>query len=130
MRITSSMNRTGSSNIASPQVVVEARETFAIDGVVFLKTAEVEPVAGELRRQAARTFVFQHPAGLRDQDIRLLQIAARGQPQKFLVRHARPEEIAQPAGQSVAGQRLRAPVRSLRPADFVDAAKLCAVGLR
>ena len=45
--------RIGSSNIAWRSSFVNARESLAIDAVVFFEAAEVEPVAAELGRQAA-----------------------------------------------------------------------------
>ena len=50
---TSTKKRTGSSNIACRSSLVKRREPLAIDAVVLLEAAEVEPVAAELGRQAA-----------------------------------------------------------------------------
>ena len=102
--------RIGSSNIASPQLVVERREPLAVDAVVLLEAAEVEPVAGELGRQAADAVVLQHPPGLGGEHLGLVQVAGRGVGQQLVVRHARPEEVAQPAGQGVVRQRPHAAV--------------------
>ena len=65
LRITSLMNRTGSSNIASRSSLLKHGEALAIDRVVFLEAPEIEPVASELGGQPARAFVLQHPADLR-----------------------------------------------------------------
>src|ERR1035441_7439474 len=67
--------------------------------------SEIEPVATEFGRQPARALVFHHPAGLRDQDVRPLQIARRRVRQQLLVGHAGPKEITEPAGESVPGER-------------------------
>ena len=88
-----------------PQLVVEGREPAAVDAVVLLEPAEVEPVAAELGGQAAGPVVAEHPAGLGGEDLGALQLARGGQGQQLLVGHARPEEVAQPAGQAVARER-------------------------
>ena len=46
------------------QLVAELGEALAIDRVVLVEAPEVEPVAAELRGQAARALVLQHPADL------------------------------------------------------------------
>ena len=49
------------------QLIVEARESLAVHGIEVFEMAEVQPVAAEFRGEAARTIVFQHAAGLREQ---------------------------------------------------------------
>ena len=60
------------------EIVVELRETRTIDGVVVFKETEVEPVAGELRGQAADAGVLQHAAGLGEEDCGFLQVVRCG----------------------------------------------------
>ena len=60
------------------EIVVELRETRAIDGVVGFKETEGEPVAGELRGQAADAGVFHHAAGLGEEDCGFLQVVGCG----------------------------------------------------
>ena len=102
----SSTKRIGSSNIASRSSFVKLGEPLAVDGVVFFEAADVEPVAGEFRRQAPSAAVLQHPPGLGGEHVRLVQIAGGGVLHQLLVRHARPEEVAQAAGECVVGERL------------------------
>ena len=86
------------------EFVVEGLEAAAIDAVVLLEPAEVEPVAAELGRKAADAVVAEHPPGLGDEDLGALEFACRGAAQQLVVGHARPEEIAQAAGQVVIAQ--------------------------
>ena len=99
--------RIGSSYIAWRSSLVKLGEPLAIDAVVFLEAAEVQPVAGELRGQAPDAVVAEHAPRLRDQHLRLVQVAGGGVCEQLVVGHARPEEVAQPAGQGVVRQRLR-----------------------
>ena len=82
-------------------------EPLAIDAVVLLEAAELQPVAGEFRGQAADAVVAEHAPRLRDQHLRLVQVARGGVGQQLVVGHARPEEVAQPAGQGIVRQRPR-----------------------
>ena len=116
------MNRIGSSNIACAQLVAELREALAIDRVVLVEAPEVEPVAAELRGQPARALVFQHAAHLREQHRFVAQIAGGGARRQLGVRHARPQEVAQPARERVIGQRRDARARRVRRAASADAA--------
>jgi hypothetical protein len=56
----------------------EAGEALAVDGVVLLEAAEVEPVAAELDGQAAGTVVLQHAPGLGGEHLGPVQVAGRG----------------------------------------------------
>ena len=87
------------------QLVREAREPLAVDGVVFLEPANVEPVAGKLGRQAPGAPILQHSPGLRGEHLGLVQIAGRGMLHQLFVRHARPEEVAQAARERIVGER-------------------------
>ncbi len=93
-----------------PQLVVERREPAAVDAVVLLEPAEVEPVAAELGGQAAHAVVAEHSPGLGRQHVGLVQVARLGVREQLLVGHARPEEVAQPAGQVVVRQGQHAAV--------------------
>ena len=87
------------------QFAREAREPLAIHGVVFLEAANVEPVAGELGREVPDAAVLQHPPGLRAEHVGFAQIPGRRVLHQLLVRHARPEEVAQAAGDFIVRQR-------------------------
>ena len=104
-RTRSTKKRIGSSNIARRSSSLKRREPLAIDAVVLLEPAEVEPVAAELGGQAADAVVAQHPPGLGDEHLGPVQVAGGGAGQQLLVGHARPEEVAQAAGQGVVRQR-------------------------
>ena len=67
--------------------------------------ARIEPVRRELRGQPARSRIFQHPPGLRGQNVGSCQIARSGMFQQLFIRHAGPQEVAQPARQRVRRQR-------------------------
>ena len=105
----STKKRMGSSYIAWRSSLVKLGEPLAVDAVVLLEAAELQPVAGELRGQAADAVVAEHAPRLRDEHLRLVQVARGGVGQQLVVGHARPEEVAQPAGQGVVRQRLRPP---------------------
>jgi hypothetical protein len=85
------------------QLTREAWEPLAVDGVVFLETSNVEPVAGEFSGQMPGAPVLQHPPGLRAEHVRFTQIAGRGAFHQLVVRHARPQEVAQAAGECIVG---------------------------
>ena len=87
---------------------MKRREPLAVDAVVLLEPAEVEPVAAELGGQAADAVVAQHPPGLGDEHLGAVQVAGGGPGEQLVVGHARPEEVAQAAGQGVVRQRLDA----------------------
>ena len=91
------------------QLVVEAREPLAIDAVVLLEAAEVEPVAAELRGQAADAVVAQHAPGLRDEHLRLVQVAGGGMGQQLLRR------ACSTRGSSSAGWPGRSPTAAALP---------------
>src|SRR6266576_6304247 len=57
------------------QFIIECREAFPIDRVVFLETAEVEPVTSEFHRQIANMNIFYHSPRLRDKNVGPVQIA-------------------------------------------------------
>src|SRR5207253_2682555 len=88
-----------------PQLIAKRRKTAAIDAVVLLEAAEIEPVAAELHGQTSNAIVRQHSPGLCGENLRLMQVAGRGAHQKFGIRHARPEEVTQSAGQFVIAER-------------------------
>ena len=112
---TSTKKRIGSSNIACAQLVVEAREPLAVDAVVLLEAAEVEPVAAELGGQAADAVVAAASAGPAAASTSgRCRSPAAAWASSSRVGHARPEEVAQPAGQRVVRQRPRRP-RPARP---------------
>jgi len=67
--------------------------------------ARIEPVRRELHSQPAGSRIFQHPPGLRRQNLGFRQIARRGMLQQLFIRHAGPQEVAQPARQRVRRQR-------------------------
>ena len=92
--------------MASRSSLLKLGKAIAIDGIVFFETAEIEPVAGELDSQTARAFILQHAARLRDQHLGLSQIALAACSRSSSIRHAGPEEVAQPAGEIVGSQGL------------------------
>ena len=57
------------------QLVAELGKALAIDRVVLVEAAEVEPVASELGGQPARALVLQHPADLGEQHRFVTQLA-------------------------------------------------------
>src|SRR5579862_1331219 len=75
------------------QIVGKILEPLSVDGVVLLETTEIEPVAGELRGQAADTIVTEHALGLREEYGRLVQVTGSGMREKLCVGHAGPEEV-------------------------------------
>jgi len=85
------------------QIVREARETFSIHRVVCFETPEIEPITGELGGHPDRPLVFQHASNLRRQNILRLQIAGRCVGQQLPIGHARPQEVTEPARQSIPG---------------------------
>ena len=106
----------------------EGWEPLAVHGVVFLEPADVEPVAGKLGRQAADAGVPHHPTCLGGEHVGFVQIAGRRMFHQLLVRHARPEEVAQTAGECIVGEGRdvrclahRSSFRALRERRRVDA---------
>jgi hypothetical protein len=87
------------------QIVVKLGKRSRSTEVDRFEAAEIEPVAAEFGGQPAHAVVFQHAARLRQQHVGPLQIARRGVRQQFLVGHAGPQEITQPAGQFVPAER-------------------------
>ncbi len=72
------------------QIVVERGKALAIHRVVGLELAKTEPVAGELSGHAPHAGVFQHAPGLRQQDVRPLQVTNGCVPQQLIIGHAGP----------------------------------------
>src|SRR6478609_3390087 len=60
------------------EFVVEGGETFAVDGVVLLEAAKIQPVSGKLSREIAKAIVLQHPARLGRKDRGVLKLAGGG----------------------------------------------------
>src|SRR5262249_50096557 len=87
------------------KLVRENGEAFAVHRVVILKPTEVQPGAREFRGHPARAVVFQHPANLRRKHGRLPKVIGGGVGEQFFIGHAGPEEVTQPAGKRVTGQR-------------------------
>ena len=91
-----------------PQLVVERREAAAIDAVVLLEPAEVEPVAAELGGQPPHAVVAEHPPGLGRQDLR----AGAGRPPRRA--RATPRRACSPRGNSSGGWPGRSPTAAGR----------------
>src|SRR6266478_240269 len=83
------------------QIVAEIREALAIDAVELLKSADIEPVAAKLDRQAPDFPVGHHALRLSQQNIRPMQLALGGTGYQPIIRHARPEEITEPTGELI-----------------------------
>ena len=98
--------RTGSSNIAFRRSVLKLGNRSRSTVLMLVKLAETEPIAAKLDRQIACPVVFQHAARFGGNDFRLLQIPVRRPGQQFVIRHARPKEIAQPACEFIVRQGL------------------------
>ena len=81
----------------TPQLVVECGEPAAIDAVVLLEPAEVEPVAAELRGQAPHAVAPGASVGPAREDLGLVQVARGG------VRPATPRRACSPRGSSSVG---------------------------
>ena len=64
---------------------------------MLFEPAEVEEVAAELGDEPPHTQVLQHPFCLPDKDVRTLQLASGGHGEQLVIRHARPEEVAETA---------------------------------
>jgi hypothetical protein len=79
------------------QIVVEDRESFAIDGIELFEPAEIEPGAAKLGREAAGALVLQHTASLSHQHLRPLQLAPECDCHELGIGHPGPQEIAEPA---------------------------------
>ena len=83
------------------QAVTEGGKACTVHGADQFEIANLQPVTPELHRQGPAARVLQHPPRLRFDHSRLMQVACRSVPQEFRIRHARPQEIAQSAGQIV-----------------------------
>jgi hypothetical protein len=70
------------------QRAVEAREALAVDGVVLLEAAEIEPVAAELERQSAHAIVLEQAARLGDEHRGNVELAGGGMGEELGVGHA------------------------------------------
>ena len=71
-----------------------------------LQVANLQPLAGEVLDEGTRLRVLEHAPRLCFQHVRLLQVCLAGQLEQFLVGHAAPQEIRQPAGQFPVVDRL------------------------
>ena len=87
------------------QGVVEGGEADAVDGVVFLEAAEVEPVAAELDGESADAVVLDHALRLGGEDFGTMQGAGIGTREQGGIRRAGPEEVAEAVGEGVIGER-------------------------
>ena len=102
LRMTSSMKRIGSSNMASRSSLLKAGKRSRSTELFVLEAPEIQPVAAELDGETARPLVFQHAPGLRRAERR----ASRRSPAAACASNSssgmlRPEEIAQPARQRI-----------------------------
>ena len=77
----------------------ERREMALALLVVGVEVVDLEPLAGELGGQAADPVVADQPAGLGDQDVRVVEPSLCGGLAQVVVGHRGPEEIAEPAGE-------------------------------
>ncbi len=104
--------RTGSSNIdrrsSSLKVLNRARSTLLCSSN-RRKSSQLPPNSVARPRTAV---VTQHATGLCHQHLGTVQVAGRGPGQQLRVGHARPEEVAQAAGQVVIRQRPDARARA------------------
>src|SRR5947208_1020935 len=67
--------------------------------------AEAEPLADEVFGEGLRPGIAQHALDLLAEYARLTQPVLRGKLEKRLVRHGTPEEVGEPAGESVVVER-------------------------
>ncbi len=78
-----------------PELRVELREHLGV-GRRVLEAAQVQPLAGEVLVEGVGLRVGQHPVDLHPNLLLVLEEALIGQGEELVVRHARPEEVAQP----------------------------------
>ena len=67
------------------QLICEGGKALAIHGVDFLETAEIEPVAAELRSEVSDAVVSEQTPRLGGDDLGLVQIARGGVREQFRV---------------------------------------------
>ena len=68
------------------QLIREGGKALAIHGVDFLETAEIEPVAAELRSEVSDAVVGEQTPRLSGDDLGLVQIARGGVREQFRIR--------------------------------------------
>src|SRR3954470_6520279 len=86
------------------QFIVERRKAVSVHAVMFLESAHIEPIACKFNGEVPHARIIQKPAGLSNDDFRVMQIASDSLREQLFIRHAGPEEIAEPAGERVIGQ--------------------------
>src|SRR5688572_2192211 len=101
------MNRIGSSNIAWRRLLSKPGNRSV--STVFSsskrrKSSQFPPNSAASPRTRTRSFL-QHAPRLRGEDLGLTQFTPARDGEQLVVRHARPQEVAQPAGQRVVRQR-------------------------
>ena len=84
-----------------PQRVRILGEQVEVGFVVIPNVAELEPVAEELIGQRRRALVSQEAAGLRQENLYVVEPPCRGRPQQLLIRSCRPQKIREPRRQLV-----------------------------
>ena len=81
-----------------PQVILEIGEAIAIAGDRF-EGAELQPLPAELFGERVGFGIAQHAPDLCGQHFWIAKRPGVRDPSQFCVRHARPQEVGQPAGQ-------------------------------
>ena len=87
----------------------ELREDLLTLFVESVEPTNVEPLTTKLSRQCTHPRVLEHPLGLGSQDPRLLEAPRRGEAPELVVRHRRPQEVTEPAGQLPIRDRVSPP---------------------
>ena len=85
--------------------VCKAFETPAVDAVVLLEPAKVQPVTAKFRSHTPDALVPQHASCLSKKNLTPVQVSGRGMAQQLVIRQAGPKKVAQPTGQIVVRQR-------------------------
>ena len=76
---------------------------------------EAQPVRNKTPGKGGGIFMIEHSLHLRPQHVGLFDFSVCGQREQLFIRHGRPEEVAQPAGELVAVQRSLGFVQVIEP---------------
>src|SRR5580765_7620904 len=80
------------------QAVIEFGESLGINTTISIELIKTEPLPKELRRETARFWIVQHPAGLAGKLLGVAKLAGTGRPAQLVVGQRRPNQKAQPTG--------------------------------
>ena len=94
------MKRIGSWNMASRRSLLNVGKRWRSTELLVSNWRKSSQLPVNSVARPLDAVVLQHAPRLRQQHVGLLQVARRGMAQQFRIRHAGPQEIAQPAGQA------------------------------